>query len=346
MRIAVTGGTGHVGGNLVRALLRRGDRVRAMVRSDVRALEGLDVERLPGDLLDPGKVRELVDGAEVVYHLAARISIAAGDEEEVQRCNVLGTRNVAAACRDAGVSRLVHFSSVHALKGWPRDVVVDETSPSADLDEALPYDRSKAQGEKEVLEAVRGGLDAVIVNPTAVVGPFDFRPSPFGEAMLGMYHRTLPGLVRGGFDWVDVRDVVDAALAAEGRGRTGERYLVTGHWAELRDVSRTIAEVTGHPTVSWASPHWLARLGAPGVTAWCRMTGRRPLYTSQSLRMVQEHRHVSRARAEAELGYRPRPLRETLEATFAWFREAGMLDAAPQGGTAGSDASGAGRGAS
>src|SRR5437868_245817 len=209
MKIAVTGATGHVGGNLVRALVERGHQVRALVREEHRTLEGVEVERVRGDVGDPESLERAFDGVERVFHLAARISIAPGDEDEVQRVNVVGVRNVVAACLKVGVKRLLHMSSIHAMSAQPLGETIDESRPLASGPDLMTYDRSKAEGEREVIAGIERGLDAVRVNPTAILGPYDFRPSPMGEVLLDLYHRRLPALVEGGFDWVDVRDIVD-----------------------------------------------------------------------------------------------------------------------------------------
>lgn len=324
MLTVVTGASGHIGGNLTRALLERGRSVRVTVRQDTRAIDGLEVQRVPADVLDPASLQRAFEGAEVVFHLAAVISITGDPAGAMQRTNIEGVRNVVEACLACGVRRLVHFSSIHALSHRPEAEPIDETRPFADGD-ALAYDRTKAGGEQEVHRAVERGLDAVIVNPTAVIGPHDYKPSPVGQVLLDLYQRSFPALVEGGFDWVDVRDVVAGALAAEERGKTGERYLLSGRWASVADLARVVEEVTGVAAPRFVSPMWLARLGAPFVVAFNSVLGRRPLYTSSSLRALRCHRDVSSEKAKAELCYSSRPLRETVEDTIDWFEGAGML---------------------
>lgn len=325
MTVVVTGASGHVGGNLVRALLAAGRRVRCVVRDDARAIAGLDVERVRADVFDPASLRAAFDGAEVVYHLAAKVSIEGDPGGIVHRTNVEGPRNVAAACLAARVKRLVHFSSIHAFVQRPFDERLDESRPLVTDPREMAYDRSKAAGQREVLDAVRRGLDAVIIHPTAILGPFDFKPSPVGQVLLDLYHRRLPALVAGGFDWVDVRDVVAGAMAAEQRGRTGRSYLLSGEWKSVVELAAIAEAVTGVRPPRFVAPFWLARLGAPFLTAFARLTGRRPLYTADSLHALESNRRISCERAVAELGYTHRPLRETIADAYAWFREAGML---------------------
>jgi dihydroflavonol-4-reductase len=325
MRVAVTGAAGHVGANLVRTLVAAGVKVRALAHHDRRALEGVAVELADGDVLDPQSLVRAFDGVERVYHLAARISVAPGDEAEVQAINVDGVRNVVEACLRTGAKRLLHMSSIHALSAYPMDRVIDEQRPLAEGDDLMPYDQSKSAGERELRKGLERGLDAVVVNPTAILGPYDFRPSKMGEVLLDLYHRRLPALVHGGFDWVDVRDVVAGAIAAADRGKTGERYLLSGERKSVRELAGLVEEITAIPRPRITSPMWLARAAAPFATALARATGKEPLFTRASLHALRHHQHVSHAKATRELDYHPRPLRNTLIDTFDWFRTAGML---------------------
>jgi dihydroflavonol-4-reductase len=325
LRPVITGASGHIGANLVRALVARGIRPRVLVHHDRRALEGLDVEIIADDVLDPASLAAAFGATDVVYHLAARISIVEHDEPQTRAVNVDGTRNVVEACLHAKVRRLVHFSSIHALSTQPVDAPVDETRPLTEHEPVPHYDRSKADGEREVLAGVARGLDAVILNPTAVIGPHDYGPSYMGEVLLDLFHRRLPGLVVGGFDWVDARDVVAGALAAAERGRCGERYLLSGHRATMHELAQLVEELTGRRAPRMVAPMWLARTSVPFAAAFARLARKGPRLTSASLHALRNHKHVVSARAASELGHAPRPLRESVADTLAWFRSAGQL---------------------
>ena len=327
MTTVVTGASGHVGGNLVRELCARGRKVRAMVHTEARALEGLDVEIVKGDVRDVGSLRRVFAGADRVFHLAALISIGGDRGGLVPATNVGGARNVATAAHDCGVERLVHFSSIHAFHIAAHGRAVDETRPRADTPAHGAYDRSKAAGEAAVREVIGRGLDAVIVNPTAVLGRHDYGPSRMGRVLLDLYHRRLPSLVDGGFNWVDVRDVVAGALAAEEKGRTGESYILSGNWCSLADLAAMVEEVTGKRPPRINSPMWLARTGAPFIELFGRLTGKEALYTAESLAALRANRSVSHEKATRELGYRPRPTAETVADTYQWLAEAGLIPA-------------------
>jgi dihydroflavonol-4-reductase len=314
--VAVTGATGHVGAGVVRALLARGRRVRALVRGPSAALDGLDVECVRADVLDPESLRAALRSAGAVHHLAAVISIDGDRDGLVHRTNVEGTRNVARAALEAGVRRFVHYSSIHAFElangARPVDELAGRPGPAS-----FAYDRSKAAGEQEVREAVGRGLNAVLINPTGVIGPYDFRPSRTGRMLLLLARGSMPALVDGGFDWVDSRDVAEAALAAEERGRPGENYIVSGHWRSFAELARMVHACGGAPPPRWTTPAWLAGLAAPLAARGARLLGREPLLTQESVAAVRAGR-VSGAKAARELGHRPRSIEATIRDTLAW----------------------------
>lgn len=335
MRISITGAAGHIGGNLVRALLadeRRDLQLRLLLHESQLTLDDLPqsdrdrVEIVRGDLLDPAFLERSFAGCEVVYHLAARISLVDSDAPVMERINVGGTQAVLAACKSAGVKRLVYFSSVHAFTTKPLDRPCDETVPLSDGDsEAPPYDRSKAKALRAMREAVAGGLDAVAVHPTGVIGPHDYRPSEMGGVIRDLCRGTLPALVSGGFNFVDVRDVCAGAIAAEKRGRTGESYLLGSEWIAVRDLAAAIAAASGRRSPLFTTPMWLAQAVAPLFVGYARLTGTRPLFTPAKLHALRTHRVVLHDKAARELGYAPRPIRQSFAETVAWMKQAGMV---------------------
>jgi dihydroflavonol-4-reductase len=274
----------------------------------------------------PNSLRRAFEGAEVLFHLAAIISIDGDRGGRVSAVNVDGVANVCQAALDVGIRRMVHFSSIHAFRQTPLDEPLDETRGQVADDPSYPvYDRSKAQGEQRVRAAIERGLDAVIVNPTAVIGPCDYEPSRLGRTFLDLVNRKLPASIPGGFDFVDVRDVVSSALAAEEKGRTGENYLLGGHPHSVAELFGLFQRVTGAPPPRINAPLWAARLGIPFVMAWGRLTGREPLYTRDALHALGGNQQVSHERASRELGHNPRPTLESAEAIYKSFLDQGVL---------------------
>jgi dihydroflavonol-4-reductase len=336
MIVAVTGATGFVGSNLVRELLLQGHTVRALVHSpepppslsDLALGQQASPPQLTfhrGDILDPGSLQRVFAGSEVVFHLAARISITRHDNEAVLRTNVEGPRNVAAACLESGVRRLVHFSSVHAMHVPPRDEPMDESTPLVADERAPAYDRSKSLGEREILRAVDKGLDAVIITPSGIMGPGDHGPSRIGRTVLDFARGRFPLLVPGVYNWVDVRDVVAGALAAAERGQRGEKYIVAGEVGSVRRIAELIAESGGKRAPRFDAPLWLLRPVAPVVETVSHFTKSSPLVTPQALAVLQSPCDFRYDKAARCLGHRPRPLSETVHDTVEWFRQAGRL---------------------
>ncbi|HEV7861090.1 MAG TPA: NAD-dependent epimerase/dehydratase family protein, partial [Acidimicrobiia bacterium] len=320
LRFVVTGASGHLGANVVRALAAAGETVRAVDVRPGAAFGGLDVEWFRADVVDPSTLVNAFSGADFVLHLAARISIAGDPDGSVRRVNVDGVRHVAEAALAAGVRRLVHCSSLHAYDVGAIRGPVRENAPRA-TDPGLPaYDRSKAAGEDELRRVVDRGLDAVILNPSGMFGPLDPEPSRMGRVLLAMFKGRMPIAVRGAFDWVDVRDVAAALIAAADRGRQGENYLVGGHRASVTELGRLAAEVAGRRPPRLAAPLAPVQLAAEAAVrlAGPRRAGRL-LLTPESLHALATDPVVDCSKAIAELGYRPRPLADTVADLHASF---------------------------
>ncbi len=319
MTTLVTGAAGFVGNNLVRALIEQGRTVRALVRSHSEALEALGVEQVVGDTTKPETLSPAFEGVEVVFHLAALVQVGDVKTEQPFETNVRGPKNVAAAAPAAGVKRMVHCSSCHALYEHPLHDPIDETRALALSDDCLPYSRSKAEGELQVLEAVAAGLDAVICNPTGIIGPYDDRPSHLGELFIMLHDRAMPALIDATYDFVDVRDVVIGLLAAEAKGRSGERYLLSGQRVNVKQLAGWAEQVTGVKSPSMTSPMWLAMLGAPFVAAWAKLRNERPIYSPEALEVLRGNSDFDHGKATRELGYQPRPMEETVQGFYDWY---------------------------
>ncbi|MBI5544218.1 MAG: NAD-dependent epimerase, partial [Deltaproteobacteria bacterium] len=165
-----------------------------------------------------------------------------------------------------------------------------------------------------------------IVNPTAILGPIDYKPSRMGTVILLLAQRKLPGLIDAGFDWVDVRDVAQGAIAAAKSGRTGEKYLLGGRWRPFAELAQLVGRAAGVKVPRFVSPVWLSRVGIPFGALWAKVAGTQPLFTHDSITTLStSHRDIRHDKASRELGYSPRPLEETVADTVRWFREQGRL---------------------
>lgn len=324
MTIAVIGASGHIGNNLCRALLEKGYRVKALVHQNAESLEGLDLIKETGDILDPQGLRDFLTGCEIVFHAAGKISIDGDKDGMVHAVNVIGTKNIVEACLASGVHKLIYFSSIHAIEQLPEGPL-DESRPLVESSHLL-HDIAKSDAEREVMKGIAQGLDTVIIIPTAAIGPYDFQPSLLGQGLVALYNRKLPSLVDGGFDWVDVRDIAKAAVAAMEKGKSGERYVISGMWKTVKDLAYLVEEATGVLPPKFTTPQWLAKMGVPLVKVMSKFTHTPLLYTYETLEvLVRCNRNISSLKARRELGFYPRPLSETLKDTFEWFKETGVI---------------------
>jgi dihydroflavonol-4-reductase len=320
MNIAITGASGHVGNNLCRKMLETGYKVRGLVYHDNSSIKDLDMEKVKGDILDAGSLDRLFEGVDVAIHLAAIISIEK-NESELFRVNVEGTRNVIEAARKAGVKKLIHFSTIHAIEHTPLDEVLDENRPII-KHSRIKYEQSKAEGDRLVHELCGNELDFIIFNPTAILGPNDYKPSLMGQVLIRLARNQMPMLVPGGYDWVDVRDICNAVVKAIDLDKSGERYLLSGGWKSLRDLSMTVGRVTGKKTPTMIAPVTVAKIGLPFIQAWAKIRHEHPLYTRDSLDVIQmSSKKVSHAKAGKDLGFKARPLEETVRDSLAWFEK-------------------------
>lgn len=318
----VTGATGLVGNNVVRLLLDRGHTVRVLGRtsSDSRPLAGLVVERYAGDVCDAESVRRGCEGVSRIIHAAARVHIGWSGLTEQRAVNVEGTRNVALAARDVG-ARLVHVSTVDTLGYGSRQKPADEETPRGYSIEC-PYVVTKRHAEQVVLDLVPQGLDAVVVNPAFVLGPWDWKPSS-GRMLLAVSRGRGVVAPPGGNDFCDVRDVASGILAAAERGVAGRRYILGGQPLSYFEAWTLFAEITGRraPLRVMRVPV-LRTLGALG-SFWGRLTGREPDLNTAAAAMAMVEHHFSLARAASELGYQVRTAREAALAAWEWFLQYG-----------------------
>jgi dihydroflavonol-4-reductase len=320
MKVAVTGASGHIGNCLVKELKKQGAGIKVLVYNSRIDPDEIDVEVIRGNLLEPESLDKLCDGVDVVFHLAAQIAIENRYSAQVYETNVTGTKNIIKAANHARIRKFIHFSSIHAFHVESQDQMLDESRSLVSSNKTI-YEFTKAEGEREVMKAVKEGLNAVILNPTAVIGPFDYQRSLLGQALLKIYQNKLPFLISGGYNWVDVRDVVSASIHAIESGRKGEKYILSGQFCSLQELSAMVSKISGCK-IPLTVPVSLARLACPFFKVYSSITNTEPLYTYQSLEMLANSPvNISNEKARKELGYEPRSLEQTLRDTFDWYRE-------------------------
>ncbi|MBV8581192.1 MAG: NAD-dependent epimerase/dehydratase family protein [Candidatus Eremiobacteraeota bacterium] len=323
MRTAfVTGGSGFVGANLVRALLAGGWRVRALVRGDSPSLLGLGVEIVRGDLFIP-HLADAMRGCDALFHVAAAYSLWRRDRDDVLRTNVDGTRAVLAAARAAGVPRTVHTSSVAAIGVRADGTPADETYQSPPERLIGTYKKSKYFGEREARRAFEAGQDVVIVNPTTPLGPWDVKPTPTGEIVVRFLRRRMPAYVETGLNLIDVRDVAAGHILAYERGVAGERYILGHENLSLRALLDRLAAITGLPAPRVRLPRAIPlAYAALGEHVLARM-GIAPDVSVESVRMAKQRMFYVAEKAVRELGLPQSDGTNALADAVTWFRDHG-----------------------
>lgn len=323
----ITGANGHLGSTLVRALLRQGREVRGLILPGGEMPTAPGLTWFQGDVRDTDSLRPLFLGLKdceaFFIHSAGIIDISDEVSPLAYDVNVNGTRNVLALCREYGIRRLVYVSSVHAIPEGDRTQVLQEINRFSPDQVIGGYAKTKAEATQAVLDAAAGGLDAVVVHPSGILGPYDRSGNHLVQLVTDYLRGRLPACVRGGYDFVDVRDVAGGCLLALEKGRAGECYILSNRHYEIREVLSMVRRLAGGRRLP-VLPLWMAKAALPAVRFHARRTKRRPLFTRYSLHTINSNDKFSHDKATAELGYRPRDLLLTLRDTVSWTR--GELD--------------------
>ncbi len=319
----VTGGAGHLGNVLVRELLARGERVRVLILpgEDTQSLDGMEVERVEGNVLNKDSLLHAMLDVDVVFHLASLVSITEDKMHLLEAVNVDGTRNVIEAARQQHVDRLIYTSSIHALERPPMGVTINEVLHFDPNNPAGPYDRTKAKASLLVENAAKEGMDCRIVCPTGVVGPYDYRHSEMGELILSWMQKRVNFMVEGSFDFVDVRDVAQGHILARDHGKTGETYILGGECIELTLLHKLVQMVTKRETPLITFPLPIAKIIAPIAELYYKITKTKPRLTRYALETVFSNSNISSEKATKELGYQSRTLMQSVADTVNWWVE-------------------------
>lgn len=318
----VTGATGHIGNVLVKTLVDRGEPVRVLILpgEDLTPLDGLNIEIVYGNVLDRKSLDEAFHEIDYVFHLAGIISISSEKDPVVHDVNVDGTRNMMDAAMQAGVKRFIYTSSIHAFKRIPHGQVIDETIPIDPESNVGAYDRSKAEATLAVMEKVKEGLPAVIVCPTGVIGPYDYKKSELGSVMSSWMMNKVNYMIEGSYDFVDVRDVVQGLILAREKGTIGQMYILSGHLLRVSDLWKIGKELFSIKSAIINIPMRLARFAARIAEWYYKKTRTIPKFTRYSLETLQSNAVISNLKARLYLGYKTRPTIETMKDTMDWWK--------------------------
>jgi dihydroflavonol-4-reductase len=334
MKCFVTGASGFIGSNLVRELLTRGHRVKALLRAgaDERALQGLNFTRVTGDLSDRPLLQREMEGCDWCFHVAASYQLWMRNYKPMYQANVEGTRNVLEAAGHAGCNKIVYTSTVGCI-GLPKKIHGKYT-PSTESDIATleqmtnDYKRSKFQAETIAFELHRKqGLPIIIVNPSAPVGPGDVKPTPTGQVIVDFLNRRMPAYLETGLNWVHVRDVAIGHILAAEKGRFGDRYILgnaDGNWT-MKQTLATLEKLTGIPAPKTRVPHWVALRAAEANEIISFFTGKPPRAPVAGVKMAKYMMWFNPAHAVNMLGLPQTPPEQAFADAIAWFKANGYV---------------------
>jgi dihydroflavonol-4-reductase len=328
LRVLVTGASGFIGANIVRALLTAGHDVRALVRTPhvPPSLAGLAIDTARGDIRDAASIETALAGCDALIHAAALYEITGFPEREFIDTNVAGTRNVLEAARNAGIGRIVYTSSVATVGYLSHRQPADECSFARPEDAPSPYHRSKIYAERLVLAAAREGAPVVVLNPSAPVGAWDTKPTPLGRMIVDFCAGRMPGYVATGLNVVDVEAVAAAHVAALTRGEIGERYIIGGANLPLIELLRLIGDAAGRRPprlrVPWLAAYLVA-LADEGLVR--RVRGGRARVPIAGVRHARHWAYYDSSKAKAALGLGQADPAPAVARAVEWFRANGYF---------------------
>jgi dihydroflavonol-4-reductase len=327
MTTLVTGASGFVGSHVARQLINAGQSVRVLVRpgSNLDALGGLQLECFEGDLRDASSLQRAMHGVRRVFHVAADYRLWTPQPEEIYQNNVEGTRKLLAAAQRAGVERIVYTSTVATI-AVPRHGALPNEDTHVTLNEMIGhYKRSKFLAEQVAVEAAVAGLPVVIVNPTAPVGPWDWKPTPTGRIILDFLKGKMPAYVDTGLNVAAVEDIAAGHLLAAERGRIGERYILGARNMTLKQILDALSVIAGRPAPRVRLPHAVALAAGYADQLFSRLAGRQPQIPVEGVKMSRHRMFVESDKAARELGYKPTSVEAALERAVRWYEQHGYL---------------------
>ena len=324
----ITGGSGHVGANLVRELSSRGYEVRCIdFDNDHRAFEGFNVELVKGNITDISTLDNTFKDVEVVFHTAAVISLDRKDKDLIRSVNVGGTENVCEMSLRHGVKKLIHFSSVDAFVREPLEDPLYENRSLVTDPNAVPYDLSKADAQRIVLKYCDKGLNASIIHPSGIFGPNDFKPSLFGQEFINIANGKRPYSINVGYDYVDVRDLCKTSVDCIDKGEIKQNYIVGGNYMDFVYMSEVMSEILNKKLIRSTLPIGFIYMSLPGsyISSLIKKTPR--AITMDSIHTIKvQNKNIPSSLSKEKLNHNPRPVEETIQDTIEFFQKRGLIN--------------------
>jgi len=326
-RALITGSSGHVGSNLIRKLHEQNYTIRCIdFDGDHRAYDGYDVEIMKGDITNKDSLHPVFEDVDVVFHTAALINLDRRFRKAIETVNIEGTRNVCEVALEQGVQKLIHFSSVDAFYRFPIDEPLLEDRKLIEDEQGMPYDYSKAEGQRIVYNYCEKGLDASVIHPTSIVGPNDFKPGLPMQALVDMANGKRKLMPNWGYNFIDVRDLCNAAISAVEKGKAGQNYIIGGEYHMYLYIGELIGKRLGKKVVYGALPEFVMYLPLPFEYIRALFTNKPRVLTLDAIHTAQTgNKIVPSTLAREELGHNPRPIEETIFDTIDFFQKRGLV---------------------
>lgn len=327
MKCVVTGASGHVGNVLVRELVKKGYEVTALIHENenIDYLKELNVVIKHGDVRDLKSLEDAFRGNQIVFHLAGIVDIGSMKKNLIYDVNVNGTKNVYEACKKEKIKRLVYTSSVHAIPEKRKGETITETKSFSSKLVKGTYAKTKAEATKFLLENYNDDMEIVIVHPSGIIGPYEYITTNLGQLIIDAAHKKIGAYLEGGYDFVDVRDVVNGIILAAEKGKNGECYILSGHYISVKDLLQKLEEITNVKAPKFKIARWFAYITGFFAELHYKRLKQKPLFTSYSVYTLGTNSNFSSEKAKKELGYKTRELDETLIDTVNWFKKQGKI---------------------
>ena len=315
-RIAITGSTGHLGSVLIPMLVERGYLLNCLYRKNRLPEKSNQIKWIQGDLKNVEELESLFEGAEILIHCASVISVGEDNRDEVYEINIKATEKLIDQCVQKKI-RLIYISSSTATLPDNAERILDEKAPWVTSKEFF-YGWSKARAEERIFSAVAdSGLDAIILRPTALIGPPDDQPSRFGRTILDLYTGRLPMISSGGYDLLDIRDFSQTVINSLDKAEKGEIYVTGGYFYTLKELARTVNSARVPPVISINLLLFLL----PLIRLYQKFVPLRwPINRESLLTIKQGPNRVDSTKAREQLGHQCRPLEESVRDLIHWMK--------------------------
>ena len=325
MKTLVTGATGFLGSAIVRELLKDGVEVRILVwqNSDTRNIDGLDVEKVYGDIRDSESMKSALKGCDTLYQAAALCALWAPNSKAFYDINVEGTKTALNAALEQGLGKVVYTSSIATLGAHGADSPAVEEAEFNLWNTGDHYSRSKYLGEVEALKIYEKGLPLVIVNPAVAIGMRDIEPGPSGKLIVDILNRKMPGYIDGGGNIIDVEDVARGHILAAQKGKIGEKYILGNENMSIVEYFELIEEVSGAKAPKFKIPYPVALIMGYMYQFIAKITKKPPVITAPMVKIASKYAYFDSSKAVNEMGLPQTPIKTTIEKAVNWFRENG-----------------------